>query len=459
MDSQKKQSVALTSVFASLLLTTLKLVVGLLTGSIGIISEAAHSGLDFGAALLTYFAVRIGDKPPDDRHPYGHGKVESISAFIETGLLFLTSAWIIYEAIQRLMYHTVEIETRWYAFAVIIISILIDFSRSRALSKVAVATKSQALEADALHFSSDILSSFVVLIGLIFVAFGVTRADAFAAIGVSFFVLHAGYSLGKRTIDVLVDTAPKGLVEQIGDITKKIKGVISIEKIRVRPVGITIFVDMTISVSRMLPLEKTHEICQTIERNIHQAIPETDITIHTKPLSLDSETIIEQVKIIAANHNLSTHDIVVHTQNNKKYVSFDLEVNANLDIEKAHSKASRLEKEIKKEIGNDTELNIHIEPLKSEILLGKNVGTSKNKKIRDVIETITKKLKLVKNVHDIEIRKSNNKYFITLHCVLKNNTPLEIAHAIASKYEYLIKDQLSVVERVVIHTEPLSDND
>lgn len=279
----KKQSVALSSVFASLILTLLKLIVGLLTGSMGILSEAAHSLLDLGAATLTFFAVRVGDKEADEDHHFGHQKIESVSALIETGLLFLTSAWIIYEAIKRLTAGKVEVEVTWYAFAVVIFSIIVDFSRSRSLKKVAKETKSQALEADALHFSSDILSSLTVMIGLIFVLLGVTKADAIAALGVSIFVLHAGYSLGKRTIDILVDKVPDGLAKKVENIIKNVEGVLSIKRIRIRPAGITIFIDATITVSSKLSVSRAHDIADEIESKIKSLIPEADLTIHCEP--------------------------------------------------------------------------------------------------------------------------------------------------------------------------------
>ena len=192
----------------------MKLVVGIMTGSIGIISEAAHSALDFGAAALTLFAVRMSDKPADRKHHYGHAKVESVSALIETGLLVITSAWIIFASAERLMSGKTEIEVTWYAIAIMVISIVVDFSRSRALKKVARETNSQALEADALHFSSDILSSAVVLIGLIFVSFGITWADSIAGIAVALLVAGAAFRLGKTTIDILIDAAPEGLADR-----------------------------------------------------------------------------------------------------------------------------------------------------------------------------------------------------------------------------------------------------
>lgn len=288
----KKQAIALNSVFASLGLTIFKVIVGIMTGSIGIISEALHSALDLGAALLTFFAVRISDKPADEDHHYGHGKVESVSALIETGLLFLTSFWIIYESIHRLLSNKVEIETSWYAFLVMIVSILVDISRSKALYKVAKETQSQALEADALHFKSDIFSSAVVIIGLILVTLGLKSADAYAAIGVSLFVAHAGYSLGKRTIDVLTDTAPLGLRTIIIDLTKKVEGVINVEKARVRVVGPDTFIDISAYINRDLALAEAHSISNLITETIRNTIPNSDITVHLKPLPLNSEAII-----------------------------------------------------------------------------------------------------------------------------------------------------------------------
>ncbi|MCL5432594.1 MAG: cation diffusion facilitator family transporter, partial [Patescibacteria group bacterium] len=222
----KKKEVALTSVFASFGLTLLKLFVGLVTGSIGILSEAAHSGLDLVAASITYWAVRVSNKPADKVHPYGHGKVENISALAETFLLFLTCGWIIYEAIKRLTTGETEIEIAWYSFAVMIISIIVDYTRSRSLNKVAKESNSQALEADALHFSSDIYSSLVVIAGLVFVSLGIRWADAIAAIIVALFVIFISYKLGRRTIDVLVDTAPEGLSDKVKEIVLKTEGVI-----------------------------------------------------------------------------------------------------------------------------------------------------------------------------------------------------------------------------------------
>src|SRR4051794_12694980 len=252
-----KERVALTSVAASGGLTIAKAVVGLLSGSLALLSEAAHSALDFAATVMTWYAVRISGKPADAEHHYGHGKVESVTALAETGLLFLLSAIVIWEAASRLIRHDghAVAATRW-AFAVIAVSILVDFFRARVLSRVAAEHKSEALEADALHFSSDMWSSLAVLIGLGAVALGYEWADSVAAIVVAVFICIAGWRLGRRTIDTLTDTAPAGAAEKINAAVRSTPGVVEVERVRVRPAGATLFVDLTVAVSRALPLDR-----------------------------------------------------------------------------------------------------------------------------------------------------------------------------------------------------------
>ncbi|HXZ30306.1 MAG TPA: cation diffusion facilitator family transporter, partial [Dehalococcoidia bacterium] len=225
---REKKLVALSSVMAAIFLTATKLTIGLLTQSLGILSEAAHSGLDLVAAGMTYYSVRVSSHPPDEAHHYGHGKIENLSALVETLLLFITCAWIVYEAVQRLFFKPVQIEVRMWSFLVMGVSIIVDITRSRALMKTAKKYSSQALEADALHFSTDVWSSSVVILGLIMVyvsrlfvsssptlASWLSRADAIAALGVAGIVLLVSYRLGSKTIGVLLDTAPKGIARQI----------------------------------------------------------------------------------------------------------------------------------------------------------------------------------------------------------------------------------------------------
>src|SRR6266576_5268381 len=212
---REKRAVAGNSVLAALVITSLKIVVGVSTGSLGILSEAAHSGLDLIAAAITLFSVRVSDKPADADHQYGHEKVENFSAFIETGLLLVTCVVIVYEAIKRLFFHHVHIEPSLAAFLVLFFSIAVDFWRSRALGRIANKYDSHALQADALHFSTDIWSSGVVALGLGLVIVGrrlhtqwLIDADPAAALFVAGVILFVSSRLARRTIDALLDTGP-----------------------------------------------------------------------------------------------------------------------------------------------------------------------------------------------------------------------------------------------------------
>ena len=458
--NHKKENVALSSVVASFLLATMKLVIGVITGSIGIISEAAHSGLDFGAVLLTYFAVRVSDKPADREHQYGHTKIESIAALIESVILLLTSGWIIYEAVHRLVSKTSEVRVVWYSLLALVISMIVDFTRSKALKKVAMETKSQALEADALHFSLDILSSAVVLIGLVFVARGIVWADAMAGIAVALVIAYAAFRLGKKTVDILIDAAPVGLTEQIIAITKTVSGVIKIEKIRVKPAGPFAFVEMSLDVSRTLSLERVQSICNSIEEKIRELLPVADITINTKPIALDCETIAERVHIIGINHNLHVHNIASNIVEDKKHISFDVEVEHNLTIKEAHEVVSSLEQEIRREFDGDLDISVHIDPLRSEERTSQPLSPAEETAVRNIIVEVAETIDRIHEVHDIQIRKTEKeKLFITLHCSFDDGVLLEDVHFITSKLEGVIYQTIPNAGQVIIHAEPLFAKD
>jgi cation diffusion facilitator family transporter len=454
--SQKKQKVALTSVLASILLTIMKLVVGLMTGSIGIISEAAHSALDFGAAALTLFAVKMSDKPADSKHHYGHAKVESVSALIETGLLVVTSIWIIYTALERLIAGTTEIEVTWYAVAVMLISIVVDFSRSRALKKVAKETNSQALEADALHFSSDILSSAVVLLGLFFVSIGIAWADAVAGIAVAVLVAWAAFNLGKKTIDVLIDAAPEGLAERIEEITMTVSGVIAIDKIRVKPTGPQVFIEMAVCVNRTLSIEKVQAICADIEQKVREEFSVGDMTINSRPIALNSETIAERVHVIGLNHNLHAHNISTNLAEEKKHITFDVEIDQQLTIKQAHDTVNALEKELHREFDGELDICIHLDPLRNEERCTAPLPSGEEELVKNTIIKAAQSIEKILDVHDIQIHKTEKeKLFITLHCSFNDEVLLEEVHSLTSQLEGSIYRSLPNAGRVIIHAEPL----
>jgi cation diffusion facilitator family transporter len=280
----EKQRVAGISVFAAIFLTGFKLVVGLITGSLGLLSEALHSGLDLVAAVITFFSVRISDNPPDREHNYGHGKIENFSAFLETILLFITCIWIIYEAMHRLITGNTNIEVSVWSYIVVISSVVVDITRSRALSKVAKKYNSQALEADALHFSTDIWSSLVVLLGLICANFGFFFADSIAALMVALIVLIVSYRLGKRSIEVLLDYSPREKVSKIGSILKSLPEINSFRSLKVRTAGADTFVSVTVTMNSQLRLSSAHKICDTVESEIRKEIDRCDVFVHVEPV-------------------------------------------------------------------------------------------------------------------------------------------------------------------------------
>jgi cation diffusion facilitator family transporter len=288
--NQEKNRVALISVGAAILLTITKLVVGITTGSLGILSEAAHSGLDLVAAVITLFAVRISGKPPDEKHTYGHGKIENLSAMIETGLLLLTCVWIIYEAIQRLFFESVHVEASGWAFGIMILSIVVDYNRSRVLNRAARKYNSQALEADALHFSTDIWSSGVVILGLILVRLSaalnipvIAQADAIAALVVAGIVVYVSLQLGRRTVAGLLDEIPVGFRDEVVDIVQRVPGVKKVKHVRLRWSGADAFVDVEISAQKDLSFEESHEIATQAELAIQKTLPDAEISVHIEP--------------------------------------------------------------------------------------------------------------------------------------------------------------------------------
>lgn len=292
MAEREKRWAAMSSVVAAVALTSLKIVVGLMTNSLGILSEAAHSGLDLVAAIVTLFAVRVSDKPADQEHPYGHGKVENLSALFETFLLLATCGWIIYEGIERLVRKHAAVDASFWAFAVIAFSMVIDFSRSRVLFRAARKYNSQALEADALHFSTDIWSSGVVILGLVGIRMAdvfpahrgvLEKADSVAALGVAAIVTFVCMRLGKRTLQGLLDAAPAGLREKIKAEVEAVPGVMDCHKVRVRTSGPYLFVDAHVLVDGEQTLNEAHALTEVIEDTIRRLAPNADVTVHPEP--------------------------------------------------------------------------------------------------------------------------------------------------------------------------------
>ncbi len=455
--SNEKQSVALGSMAASALMTVGKLIVGVSTGSLGILSEALHSLLDFGATVLTYMAVRMSDKLADDHHPYGHGKIESIAALAETVLLFITSFWILYEATHRLVVGSFEVEATWWSVAVIGVCIGVDISRARALMRVAKATRSQALEADALHFSSDVLSSCVVLAGLGFVAMGWPMADAIAAIGVSLFVCRAGWVMGKRTIDTLIDTAPGGAVEGMKAVIASVEGVAGVKRVRMRPAGSIFFVDADIMVGRGLSMAQVTQLCNTVIQTIKTRMPEAEVTLSPHPLALDTETIHQRVTIIAAGLDAHVHHITTHHVEETLFVGLDLEVDGQKTIREAHEITLLLENAIRAEFGSQTEVETHIEPLYDMGVNGIDAGEQARETIQELVTSIARQNGSVEDIHGVVVRKTDKGLVVIFHCHVPPSRSVTDVHEAVDAIEHLVRQAYPGIWRMVGHAEPKED--
>jgi len=464
---REKKVIAATSVGAAVFLTGAKLTVGLVTGSLGILAEAAHSGLDLAAAVITFFAVRVSDQPADESHLYGHGKVENLSALAETILLLLTCIWIIYEAVQRLFFETIEVDPSLWAFLIMGMSIVIDFSRSRALARVAKKYRSQALEADALHFSTDIWSSAVVIVGLALVKIGelrggnkavYERADAIAALVVSIIVIHVSYRLGRRAVDALLDRAPQGLAEQLSRLVQNVSGIQRVTRTRVRDVGNRVFVDMQIDVPRHFSLEEGHELARKAEQAVRSISPGADVVIDTVPIA-EGEGILEKIRTVASREHVSVHNVTTHWTERGIWIDLDVEVDPDVSFEHAHEQATRLEDSLRAELirMNDAlpvaEINAHIEPREEEPILGAHLDEAEAGLYAERVKTIGRELGSGE-CHDIELHRVDGKIYLSCHVLVNADIPMAEVHRIAEEIENRLRREFPELGRVVIHTEP-----
>ena len=450
-----KEKAALGSIAASAGLTAAKAVVGLLTGSLAILSEAAHSLLDLAATVMTYFAVRISGKPADAEHQYGHGKIESVTALAETALLFLLSIAVIWEAAQRLIgaqAHVVEATIA--AFAIIAASIIVDFFRARTLGRVAKETSSEALEADALHFGSDMWSSIAVLIGLGGVALGYSWADAAAAIVVAVFICIAGWRLGRRTINTLTDTAPAGVSEHVAAIARREPGIVAVDSVRVRPAGTVIFVDLGVGVSRTLPLDQVSAIKDRLTRDIRADLPRAEVTITTEPRALDDETVRERVMMIARNRGLAIHHVAVQTIAGRLSVSADLEVDGTMSLADAHDIASKLEESVRGELGPEAEVETHIEPLPADVLRGHDASPGRVNEVREALAAIASEIASLGEVHDVRVRETSDGEIVNFHCRVDPALSVSAVHDLVDTVEHGVRRRFPNIQRVIGHAEP-----
>jgi len=460
---REKKAAAGNSVVAAVFLTSMKLVVGIITGSLGILAEAAHSGLDLVAAVITFLAVRVSDRPADRDHPYGHGKVENFSALIETVLLFATCAWIIYEAVHRLAFKTVEIDPSLWAFLVMAVSIGIDVSRSRMLSRAAQKHHSQALEADALHFSTDVWSSSVVIVGLLLVLLGkrafarhaeiFQKADAVAALGVAFIVLFVSYKLGKRTVDVLLDRAPDGLSQKISEAAAAIDGVLSVGQVRLRRSGPSVFVDMTVDVDRNLSFERTHAIAESVEARVQDVAPGADVVIHTDPREVEREAMAKRIRAVAYRNQMNVHNISLHENRGRVFVDLHLEVDDHFSLQQAHDLATHIEKDLRDDMPEISAINTHLESRGTGVGEGPDV-TSREAELVAKVKALTNEIAGAEKCHNVVVRRHADALSVSLHCHFGKEMSIVQVHDVSTRIEERLKERIPGLAGVLVHAEP-----
>ncbi len=454
-DHDLKEKAALASISASALLTLGKLVAGLLSGSLALMSEAGHGLLDTGATILTYFAVRVSGKPADEEHHYGHGKVEAVAALAETGLLIVLATFVMIEAVRRLVGHAAEpVEATWPVFAVLVVSIVVDLVRWRSLSAIAKQTKSDALAADALHFSSDLIGSILVLLGLTASRFGFQQGDTLAAVGVAIFIAIAGYRLGRRTIDTLVDAAPKGLADLIRVGAGAVAGVVSVDSVRLRPAGAQVLGEVGILVPRNMPLERVSHVKQDVAAAIATVAPEAHVTITANPVALDDESALELVLLIAARRRLAIHHVTVQEINGAKAVSLDLELDGNMTLGRAHEIASQLEEAIEAELGPGVEVETHVEPLEAAELRGRDAPDAQVEAINAVLKQAASDGGVISDVHHVRVRETPSGLVVNYHCRADQSLTVDQVHDAVDLLDHRARHAEPSISRIVGHAEP-----
>ena len=448
-----KSRVALISIIASACMAAIKLAVGVAIGSLALISDALHSSVDFVATVITWIVVRISDRPADDEHHYGHGKLESLSALGVIALLYILAGGILVESYSRLHEGAPPPTLSALPFVVLLVDIAVNFWRARALHCVARDTSSQALAADALHFASDVFGSIAVLIGLGLAAFGFLWGDAAAAIGVAMIISLLGLRLGRSTVETLLDQAPEGASDKAKAAIRAVPGVVGIERLRVRMVGPTHFIDATVQVPRIYPIDRIDEIKRNAQDAVRRALDDADLTFTAVPVARDNESIRERIMVIARNSGLAIHHVTVHDLGGKLTVSIDLEVDGNMALIEAHGIAHDLERQIRDEFGADAEVDTHIEPLEPELPFGSDAAPERVEAIREALSRFAAD-GVIYDIHDVRMRDTEAGEIVNFHCRAASTMSVIKVHENVDAIERALRRAFPTVKRVISHAEP-----
>src|SRR4030081_3294919 len=410
-----KSRVAAISVFASAGMAAAKFVVGIAIGSLALISEALHSSVDVVATVITWMVVRVSDRPADKEHHYGHGKLESVSALGVIAMLYVLAGGILVESWSRLHEGAPPPTISAIPFIVLLVDIAVNFWRARALHRAAHHTKSQALEADALHFASDVLGSVAVIIGLALSGLGYAWGDSAAAVAVAVMIALLGLRLARSTVETLVDRAPEGASQKAAAAIMAVPGVVDVERLRVRMVGSTHFIDAIVQVPRTYPIDRVEELKRRAQDAVAKALGDADLAFTAVPVARDNESIRERIMVIARNSGLAVHHVTVHDLGGKLTVSIDREVDGELALAAAHDIAHELERNIRDEFGEDVEVDTHIEPLEPELPVGTDAAPDRVEAIQTALSRFAAD-SAIHDIHSVRVRNTEAGEIVNFHC-------------------------------------------
>src|ERR1700761_919198 len=448
-----KSRVAAISIFVSAGMAVAKFVVGVVIGSLALISEALHSSVDVVATVVTWLVLRFSDRPADDEHHYGHGKLESVSALGIIAMLYVLAGGILVEAFGRLHEGAPPPTLSAIPFVVLVIDIAVNFWRARALHRTAQETKSQALAADALHFASDVLGSVAVIAGLALSGFGYAWGDAAAAATVAVVIAMLGMRLARSTVETLTDRAPEGAAEKATAAIRSVPGVVGLERLRVRMVGSTHFIDAVVQVPRTYPIDRVDEIKKKAQDSVSAAFGAADLTFTAVPVARDNESVRERIMVIARNSGLAVHHVTVHDLGGKLTVSIDLEVDGEMALTAAHDIAHGLERNIRDEFGEDVEVDSHIEPLEPELPLGTDAAPARVEAIRAALAGFAAP-GAIHDIHNVRVRDTEAGEIVNFHCRAAPSMSVIKVHESVDEIERALRRSFPTVKRVISHAEP-----
>ena len=448
-----KTNVAAISIFASAGMAAAKFAVGIAIGSLALISEALHSSVDVVATVITWLVVRVSDQPADEEHHYGHGKFESLSALFVIALLYVLAGGILVESWSRLREGAPPPTLSAIPFVVLVIDIAVNFWRARALHRTARATRSQALAADALHFASDVLGSTAVIIGLVLIGLGYAWGDSAAAIAVAVMISILGLRLGRSTIETLLDRAPVGASEKAIAAIRSVPGVVGVERLRVRMVGPTHFIDAIAKVPRTYPIDRVEAIKKTAQAAVTEALGDADLTFTAVPVARDNESVRERIMVIARNSGLAIHHVTVHDLGGKLIVSIDLEVDGDMELAAAHEVTRVLERNIREDFGEDVEVDTHIEPLEPELPHGTDAAPERVETIKAALSRFAAN-GAIHDIHNVRVRDTDAGEIVNFHCRAAPSMSVIKVHENVDEIERALRRAFPSIKRVISHAEP-----